>query len=292
MLFIVLPAYNEEEGLQALLENTEKACSGLPYRIIGVDDGSRDQTGTIIRDYAFRSERVEAVSHGENRGLGPALLSGFRRALEYKHDGWAENGGPAGGETAGDPWPDAIVTLDADNTHSPELIPLLYQRIREGDDLVIASRYTPGGRQRGLSLLRRFLSRAAGTVMKCAFPLPGIRDYSCGFRAYRLGLVRKGFAAYGERLIESTNFSATVELLLKLAPFCRGWSEVPFELRYDRKRGASKMKIWATISGYVALIFRHRRLTAYGGFRERSADWSADWSKDGPKDGPKEWAEE
>ncbi|CAA7602057.1 Glycosyl transferase family 2 [Acididesulfobacillus acetoxydans] len=284
MLFIILPAYNEEKGLPALLENTKKACGGLPYRIIVVDDGSRDQTGTIIREYTSLSEQVEAVSHGENMGLGPALLSGFRRVLEYKHGGWTENGGPAGREGAGAPWPDVIVTLDADNTHSPELIPLLYQRIREGDDLVIASRYAPGGRQRGLSPLRRMLSRGAGIVMKCAFPLPGIRDYSCGFRAYRLGLVRKGFAAYGERLIESTDFSATVELLLKLAPLCRSWSEVPFELRYDRKQGASKMKIWATISGYVALIFRHRRFTAYGGLRERSEDWSEEWSE--------EWVEE
>lgn len=279
MLFIILPSYNEEKALPTLLKNTEKACSGLPYRIIVVDDGSGDHTPGIAREYAAASERVEIVSHGENLGLGQALLSGFKHVLDEKFAVFAPETGLAAGDVLSvkipaDPWPDTVVTLDADNTHPPELIPLLYARIREGNDLVVASRYAPGGRQRGLSPLRRFLSRTAGGVMQLFFPIRGIQDYSCGYRAYRLSILREGISVYGDALIESRNFAAMVELLLKLAPLCRRLSEIPLDLRYDRKQGASKMKIGATILGYVALIIHFKR-----------ADWDApEW--------PEEWVEE
>ncbi|MHB1652270.1 MAG: glycosyltransferase [Desulfitobacteriaceae bacterium] len=267
MLFIVLPAYNEEQALPVLLKDIEKACAGLPYQIVVVDDGSEDRTLEKARQFANASSQIRLIQHEQNKGLGRALWSGFQYVLEGR------TGRVDAEDTPSQEWPDVVFTMDADNTHPPSSIPLLYARIRGGDDLVIASRYAQGGRQIGLSAWRRFLSWGAGKVMHFFFPLLGVQDYSSGYRAYRLTILRDGINFYGEKLIESRNFAAMVELLLKLAPFCRSFSEVPLELHYERKQGVSKMKIWATILGYVALII-HLKRAAWNG-----VEWTEEWIK-------------
>lgn len=267
MLFILLPAFNEEQALPGLLRNIVKACAGLPYRIVLINDGSTDRTMEIARDFAESSGILHLVEHEQNRGLGQALLSGFRYIIKHKSD--EENRVPPAGN-----WPDAVLTMDADNTHSPSLIPLLYARIREGEDLVIASRYAPGGRQLGLSAWRRFLSWGAGKVMHLFFPIQGLRDYSCGYRVYRLSILKEGIEYYGEKLMESRSFAAMVELLLKLVPFCHNLGEVPLVLHYERKQGVSKMKVWSTVIGYITLIINLKRM-AWSRMK-----WADEWAEE------------
>jgi dolichol-phosphate mannosyltransferase len=240
-IIVVLPAYNEAAGLPALLDRFAATLGHgeQPWEIVAVNDGSTDATGEILREAAKRFPLVYA-DHERNRGLGPALKTGLRRALEHSHSG-----------------DDVIVCMDADNTHDPEYIPELARRIAAGADLAICSRFRPGSREVGVPVLRRLLSVGARLVFALFLRLPGVRDYTCGYRAYRADVLRKGFALYGDGLIERSGFACTDELLVHLAPLARRIEEIPFVLRYDRKRGRSKLPLMRTIAATLRLLL-HR----------------------------------
>jgi dolichol-phosphate mannosyltransferase len=153
---------------------------------------------------------------------------------------------------------DFIVTLDADNSHTPELILRMIRLVREGHDVVIASRFRPGSRIRGLPLNRRLLSRVAGLLFKVLFPIPGVRDYTSGYRAYRAHILQK-VTRDDPDFFDQEGFQVMVDILLKLrrdADLVFG--EAPLILRYDHKQGASKMDVWGTTLGTLRLIVRRR----------------------------------
>ncbi|HTM58198.1 MAG TPA: glycosyltransferase family 2 protein [Candidatus Udaeobacter sp.] len=244
-IWLTLPAYNEERSLPPLLERCIPLGDALGKQgdrlaVLVVDDGSGD--GTIAAARAFEGRlALEVVPHGVNRGLGAALRTGVEAGLQRS----AEE--------------DFIATMDADNTHDPGLIPEMVRRIREtGADVVIASRYAPGGQEVGLTRLRQFLSRGASFLLTLTTPVTGARDYTCGFRLYRVSTLRRAQAAWGERLIEEAGFTCMAELLLKLGRGGARVTESPLVLRYDLKEGASKMKMMRTISRYFTLIRRIR----------------------------------
>ncbi len=235
MLYVVLPAFNEGPALAKLLPDMLKALQGSQYRIVIVDDGSKDNTAEIAR--SFRADGVVLVQHEKNRGLPEALRTGLSQA--------------AAACSAND----TVITLDADNTHPASLIPLMAAQIERGCDIVVASRFAPGGQEVGLPWYRKLLSRAAGWTIKLFFNLPGVRDYSCGFRAYRAEFLRRGLDYYGSGLIASSGFAVSVELLLKLSYLSPKCSEVPLVLRYDLKPGKSKLPLFTTVLGYFGLIY-------------------------------------
>ncbi|MCO4770998.1 MAG: glycosyltransferase [Deltaproteobacteria bacterium] len=252
MIWIVLPAYNEEANIGRLLgEICATWQETLPHRtlhVLVVDDGSADATADVVR--AFRDEldgdalpacTVELLAHEVNQGLAEAIRTGLTTAADR----------------AGDR--DVILTMDADNSHVPGLIPTMVRAIGEGYDLVIASRYQPGARVVGLSLQRRVLSYAASWLFRGLFPIPGVRDYTCGFRAYRAAMI-KPVLAENPQFISERGFSCMVDILLKLRtqdpPVTM--AEVPLLLRYDKKEGASKMDVGGTITDTLALIARRR----------------------------------
>lgn len=239
--WLALPAYNEAENIGALLTRAAKAFrdAGLPPPIvIVVDDGSRD--GTVAAVEAFDGlPDLRLFRHAQNQGLGPTLRDGLREAARAARPG------------------DVIVTMDADDTHNPGLIPPMLQKIREGFDVVIASRYRPGSRILGLSRLRRLMSIAAAWIFRILHPTPGVRDYTCGFRAYRAELIQAAFAHYGEAFVDKQGFHCMVDVLLKLRRLSPRplMCEVPFVLRYDRKGGASKMKVLKTVVQTLRVAF-------------------------------------
>jgi dolichol-phosphate mannosyltransferase len=247
-IWAVLPAYNEERSLPALLERyvaleATLERRGGALRVLVVDDGSRDGTIAAARGFAVRIA-LEVIPHGTNRGLGAALRTGLAGALERASDG------------------DLIATMDADNTHDPALLPAMMDRLEaERADVVIASRYAPGGEEVGLAPLRKVLSRGASFLLSITVPVKGARDYTCGFRLYRAALLRRAAAAWGERLVEEAGFTCMAELLLKLGRGGARVAESPLVLRYDFKEGASKMKMVSTITRYFALIRRIRSRT-------------------------------
>ena len=242
MILIVLPAYNEAAGLPPLLNEIRQCMteSRLDYKVVVVDDGSSDGTWDAIVRHA-REMPVVPVRHEVNRGLAEALRSGLQVALA--------EAAPT----------DVIVTMDADNTHAPGLVMRMLGLIREGHDVVIGSRYVPGARVVGVPFHRRLLSYNASLLMRAVFPIEGVRDYTCGFRAYRASILQKAFARYSEQLISQKGFSCMVDILLKLRTLDPIMTEVPLVLRYDLKHGMSKMRAARTIVDTLVLMARNLR---------------------------------
>ena len=240
-VFLALPAYNEEEGLPHVLESFRSqldhfACGG---QAVIVDDGSRDGTDRVIREWSDRLP-IEFVQHQKNLGLGETIRDVLRRASELARPD------------------DVIVTMDADDTQSPALIPGMVRLIRDGNDVVIASRFRRGSRVVGLSLFRWFMSYAASAVFQLTFRISGVRDYTCGFRAYRACVVKEAFNLHGDSLVSERSFACSAEILLKLSRMNLTVAEVPMILRYDRKHGASKMNVAETVRKTLGLIARIR----------------------------------
>jgi dolichol-phosphate mannosyltransferase len=241
MVIITLPAYNEAEALPALLLRVKEAMeeAGFDYRVIVVNDGSSDGTGAAVD--ALRGELpVERIDHEQNRGLGEAVRTGLLHALKQADDR------------------DVIVTMDSDNTHTPGLIAGMVYGIREGNDVMIASRFRPGARIMGVPLYRRVLSVLASWSFRIAFPTPNVRDFTSGYRAYRAGLLRQAFETYGDSFVSQTGFSCMVDILLKLRKLGAIASERPLVLRYDFKYGISKMHVLRTMLDTASLLVRRR----------------------------------
>jgi dolichol-phosphate mannosyltransferase len=240
MLYLLLAAYNEENDLGALLRQVEEQHWAFTYLILLVNDGSVDGTRSIAERFSKRLP-LTLINHERNRGLGAALLTGFTAAAAVMKEG------------------DLLVTMDADATHPPELVPALEKSIAAGSELVIASRFCPGGTQSGLSIARRTLSAGAGFLFSLLCPLENVRDYTSGFRAYSGKLVKMLAAKYGSSLIEEQGFAATLELLLKSSIVSHNITEKPLCLEYGRKTGASKMRILKTMIADIRVALRMRR---------------------------------
>ncbi len=240
MFYILLPAYNEERDIGLLMQRIRAAMDELDarYAVLVVNDGSTDKTVQVV-SACQREMPVELIDHNVNKGLGQAMLSGLRRAAGVMED------------------EDVLVTMDADNTHDPQLIGMMVREIQGGADLVIASRYQKGGQEIGLSAARSLFSRGASTLLKFFFPIRGAKDYTCGFRAYRGKTVRRAYQVYGDRLVEERGFTCMAEILIKLRAVGIRVVEVPLVLRYDLKSGPSKMKVLRTVLRYFVLISRN-----------------------------------
>ena len=240
-VWIVLPAYNEEASLPPLLDRIEETLfdSGLEGRVVLVDDGSQDRTGEIASAYAHRLAMVH-LTHEVNQGLGATIRDGLTKACELAEP------------------EDVIVSLDADNSHPPELIPRVVSRVREGNDVVVASRYQPGSAIRGVPFLRRLMSFGAGLLFRLIYPVPGVRDYTCGYRGYRARILQQALAEEGERFFDQDGFQCMVDILLKLSRRPLVFGEVPLVLRYDLKGGVSKMRVAQTVRKTLTLLVRRR----------------------------------
>lgn len=238
MIYILLPAYNEERDIGKLLQRIQDAMASLNflyYRILVVNDGSIDGTVSVVKHYE-QSIPIVLLDHGTNKGLGQAMLTGLSHAASIVED------------------EDVLVTMDADNTHDPMLIGAMIEKVRAGADLVIASRYEKGGEEVGLSGIRSILSRGASGLLRLFFPIEGAKDYTCGFRAYRGAALKHAFQVFGSRLVEERGFTCMAEILIKMGAVRAKVAEVPLVLRYDLKTGRSKMKVVRTILRYFALI--------------------------------------
>ncbi|UJP06418.1 MAG: glycosyltransferase family 2 protein [Nitrosomonas sp.] len=232
---VMLPAYNEEKDLPTLLKRIQASLDKwADYHILVVDDGSRDHTAQIVRDAAAQMP-VKLIQHPRNMGLGAAMRTGLKAAAQES---------------------DVVITLDADNSQDPELIKNMVERLGNGFDVVIASRFQPGAQEIGVPPLRIFLSHFSSTVIRTLIRYPGVRDYTCGFRAYRSATLRNLINVFGDDFIRENGFSCMFELLLNLRSLHARASEIPLVLRYDLKEGASKMRILSTMWRYVITLTR------------------------------------
>ncbi|GAA4858986.1 glycosyltransferase family 2 protein [Paenibacillus vulneris] len=238
-VIVGLPAYNEGNVLPILLMKLEALRAGLEEQlhIIVVDDGSTDDTAAILRDHAAVLPNMRVLTHKHNRGLGEAMST----LLDYVVTHFD--------------YEDVLITLDADNTHSPSIIPDLFAKLRmEELDMVIASRYADGGQELGLAWHRKLFSRGARWFFKLFFPIANVNDYSSGFRCYRVGFLIKAMSYYNGRFITSSGFECMAEIMARFSRMGVRAGEYPLILEYHLKESKSKMNIWRTVIGYFRLL--------------------------------------
>jgi len=240
-ILLILPAYNEEPTLPPLLKSLDEFATQTrrKLRILVIDDGSTDRTAALVGEAqgALDNISIELVQHEKNQGLGAAIRTGLREALQRVRR------------------KECIAMMDADNSHPPVILESLVNKLEKGFEVTIASRYRFGAEIHGLTAFRKFLSVGAAAVYAVTYPTPGVRDFTCGYRAYHPQLLQDAFATYGDDgLVTWNGFVAMVELLLKLRAIGAPMAEVPLTLRYDLKESASKMRIFRNIKQQFQLL--------------------------------------
>lgn len=240
-ILVNLPVYNEAGSIEQLLYRVKSIMEfrKLDYKVVLYDDGSTDDSVAIIMRLKEKMP-ILVIEGQKNKGLGVALSELIKKSIEIGKN------------------EDIVVVMDSDNTHNPEYVFKMLEKIRDGFDIVIASRYQPESRLMGVNLSRQLLSNVASCIMKTVFPIKGARDYTSGYRAYNMYVLKLAQRFYGEKLIEETGFACMAELLIKLDRFKPLVTEVPLILRYDHKIGGSKMQVLRTIVNTFKVLFKLR----------------------------------
>jgi dolichol-phosphate mannosyltransferase len=209
---VVVPTYNEIQNIDALLE----ALLGLPGQInvLVVDDGSPDGTGGRVDEWARKESRVGVIHRPRKMGLGTAYKTGFTRALAEGFE--------------------AMIEMDADFSHKPSYVPDLLAKATDFD-LVIGSRYIPGGGTSGWGFHRRLLSEGANLFARGVLGL-AVRDCTAGFRCYTAAALRR--IDFSSVLAEGYSFQ--VEMLVRVLKSGGRVAEIPIIFE-DRRHGKSKI---------------------------------------------------
>jgi dolichol-phosphate mannosyltransferase len=209
---VVIPTYNERENISLLLPHV------LAYpelSVLVVDDGSPDGTGDIVAAEMQSNERVHLLRRAGKQGLGTAYVTGFRYALEHGAD--------------------YIFEMDADFSHDPRYLPDLLHAAETAYDLVIGSRYVPGGGTTDWGIGRQLISRGGNIYARLILSLP-LSDMTGGYRCYR----RKALEAIDLNRIRSNGYSFQIEMAYRVHQAGLRVGEVPI-IFPDRRVGASKM---------------------------------------------------
>lgn len=209
---VVIPTYNEVENIEPIVERTLAAAPAADVLI--VDDASPDGTGEVSERMAEEHEPVHVLHRAGKQGLGAAYVDGFRWAMARDYA--------------------AVVEMDADGSHAPEQLPQLLGGLDDAD-LVVGSRWVPGGRVENWPFSRELLSRGGNAYVRRALGLP-LRDATGGFRAVRTPALRSIELAG----IQSRGYCFQVDLANRLVAAGFRTAEVPIVFR-DRERGTSKM---------------------------------------------------
>ena len=226
---VIVPTYNEIESLATLLGRVRRSVPTAD--VLVVDDASPDGTGELADRMAAEDARIRVLHRPGKDGLGTAYLAGFADAI-------------AGGY-------DYVVEIDADGSHDPAELPAMIELARNGADLVIGSRWVPGGEVRNWPWLRQLISRAgnwyARTVLRSR-----IRDITAGYRVYRVAALRD-LDLTG---VSSQGYCFQVELAWRLERSGHRTAEHPITF-VERANGVSKMHTGIVVEALF-------RVTAWG----------------------------
>jgi dolichol-phosphate mannosyltransferase len=234
-VWLIVPTYNEAPNIERLVESVRKVLPAS-RRIAIVDDSSPDGTGKIADRLAAEQDDVEVIHRPRKEGIGPAYLDAFKRALE----GGAE----------------VVVQMDADFSHDPAYLPRLLDASRTAD-LVLGSRYVPGGGVTEWGPLRRLISRGGSTYARAILGL-SVRDLTGGFKCYR----RSVLEAIDLDSVASRGYAFQVEMTYRAIRAGFEVVEVPIVFR-DRREGISKMGgaiVAEAIWRVPALRFKRRQV--------------------------------
>ena len=211
---VCLPTYNERENLETMVRALGDVLREGD-RVLVIDDASPDGTGAIADGLAEALPFVAVLHRARKEGLGPAYLAGFRRALD---DG-----------------AELVLEMDCDFSHDPRDVPRLIAAAEEGADLVLGSRYVPGGSIPSWGLVRRFISRG-GNLYAQAFLQSRIRDLTGGFKCFR----RRVLETVDLAAIDSKGYAFQIETTYRVLRAGFRVVEVPIAF-IDREQGHSKM---------------------------------------------------
>ena len=242
-VLVTVPTYNERDNLPRLVTRLLDTLPGL--RILVVDDGSPDGTGALAETIAAVDPRVRVHHHAPRAGLGAAYVDAFCRVLE---DGCRF--------TRGVEW---IVQMDADGSHAPEELPRLLAAAGDAD-VVLGSRYVPGGGTEGWAGHRRLLSRAGNVYSRSVLRLP-LHDVTGGYRCFRRGAL----AELGMATVASEGYCFQVDVAFRVQRAGLRVREVPITF-VEREHGESKMSgavvreaLWRITSWGLRDLARRRR---------------------------------
>src|SRR5215469_17006800 len=225
-ILVSLATYNERDNLAPLLAEIHKAAPSADLLVI--DDNSPDGTGRLADELAASNPRLHVLHRPGKLGLGTAILTGMRYALEHDYD--------------------LFVNMDADFSHHPRYLPAILAGM-DRHDVMIGSRYVPGGGSENWPLGRRLMSRGINTLVSRLMHIPA-RDCSGAYRCYRVAKLRE---AHLER-VRSRGYSFQQEVLYR----CRkagctiGETPIVFE---NRRAGKSKVNVGEAVRS-LAMIFR------------------------------------
>ena len=211
-VLVIIPTYNEKENLPLILDRVRAATPEVD--ILVVDDGSPDGTGALADERAAADPKIQVMHRTSKDGLGAAYLAAFAWGLERGYD--------------------VLVEMDADGSHAPEQLPRLLGALGHAD-LVIGSRYVPGGSVVNWPKRREFLSKGANLYARLALGAK-VKDITAGYRAYKAEVLGK--LALGE--VESRGYCFQVDMGWRTIQAGFRVAEVPITFT-EREHGVSKM---------------------------------------------------
>ncbi|ANZ41402.1 dolichol-phosphate mannosyltransferase [Lentzea guizhouensis] len=211
-VLVVIPTYNERDNIGKIVKRLHTALPDV--HVLVVDDGSPDGTGQLADEMAAADERVHVMHRTEKAGLGAAYVAGFQWALEREYG--------------------VVCEMDADGSHAPEQLHRLLDALPQAD-LVIGSRWVPGGEVVNWPMQREVLSRGGSLYSRIALGA-NIRDMTGGFRAFRADTLRKLNLAS----VASAGYCFQIDLLWRTIELGFRVREVPITFR-EREYGESKM---------------------------------------------------
>lgn len=233
-VLVVIPTYDEAVTLPQTVRRLRAAVPRAD--VLVADDASPDGTGEVADALAAEDPAVHVLHRGGKQGLGAAYVAGFRWGLERGYD--------------------VLVEMDADGSHQPEELPRVLEALDPGTDLVLGSRWVPGGSVVHWPWYRSLLSRGGNTYTRLALGLP-LRDATAGFRAYRASMLRRIHLED----VASQGYCFQVDMAWRVHQAGGVVREVPIRF-VERTQGRSKMSRQIVLEALL-------RVTAWG-WRRRS----------------------
>lgn len=230
MIYVCIPSHDEGPTVGLLLWKIRKVFEEFPreYQFLVGDDASTDGTAEILEPYQ-KVLPLTVLRSDTRQGYARTVERLLRLALERTDR----------------PKRDAAILMHADFAHGPEFIPELVRRLESGADMVVTEATLVGESTRGSRMVRRW----ASMLLRRAIRIPGVRDITSGFAAFRLSTLRQTFRHPAGTLLQTEDWAANAELLGRAAVHARQIEAVPTVERTDRRPRPSRSEPWARARG-------------------------------------------